>query len=380
MRTPDSSEPDSPGSPRRHDGPNVSGRLRTPGLVDQHCHGFHGVDFATAGISAVREATRELSSRGVTRVVASVPTMPGDEVLAAVQRLAPLVAEGTLAGLHLEGPFLADSRCGAQNPEDLRDPADPASQRWLSAVLDAGRVNADQVILTMTYAPELPGTEAVESALRGHGVLPSPGHTDATAAQFASAVERLTTPGRTDTAADPERNPVVTHLFNAMPGFHHRSPGPVPHMLRAAAEGLLRVELIADGHHVDPDVVVEVLALAPTAVCVVSDASAATGAPRGRYRLGGMEIETAGTAGSDGRDGAPHLVGRDTLASGSMALDGALRNLLTWGVPVPVALAAVSTTPARTLPAHRRDSGWVEWVIDPQTGGIGPGRPTVLVP
>lgn len=364
MRTPGSSDPGRPLPPHW---------LRTPGLVDQHCHGFAGVDFATAGVPAVRDAVRELTLRGLTRVVASLPTLPGEETLAAVRRLAPLVREGTLAGLHLEGPFLAGSRCGAQSPADLRHPGDAASRRWLASVLEAGRSGGEQVLVAMTYAPELDGAEAVETALLRHGVLPCPGHTDATAGQLGAAVDRWT--ARRD-PADPERTPAVTHLFNAMRGFHHRDPGPVPLLLRAAAEGRLRVELIADGHHVDPGVVLDVLRLVPAAVCVVSDASAATGAAEGTYRLGGMEIASGGPAAA----GAPHLVGRSTLASGSVTLDGAFRNLLRWGVPLPAALAAVSTTPARTLPAHRRDPGWVQWVTDPGTGTIAPGRPAVVEP
>lgn len=378
MRTPGSSEPGTPAPPGASGRPGARGRLRTPGLVDQHCHGFAGVDFATGPVASVREAARELSLNGVTRVVASLPTLPREETLAAVRRLAPLVHEGVLAGLHLEGPFLAAARCGAQSPADLLDPADPDSQRWLSGVLQAGRAVGEQVIVAMTYAPELAGAAAVEAALAAHGVLACPGHTDATATELGAALDRWADQGRGSrhTPPGPDRTPAVTHLFNAMRGFHHRDPGPVPLLVRAAIAGRLRVELIADGHHVDPGVVVDLLALAPSAVCVVSDASAATGAPEGTYTLGTVGI----VARSAAAGGAPHLAGSSTLASGAVPLDGALRNLLRWGVPLPAALAAVSTTPARTLPAHRRDAGWVEWVTDPQTGAIAPGRPAVVVP
>lgn len=378
MRTPGSSEPGNPAPPDATGRPGAPGRLRTGGLVDQHCHGFAGVDFATAPVASVRDAARELSVNGVTRVVASLPTLPRDETLAAVRRLAPLVHEGVLAGLHLEGPFLAAARCGAQSPAELLDPADPDSHRWLSRVLQAGRAVGEQVIVAMTYAPELAGAAAVEVALAAHGVLACPGHTDATATELGAALDRWAdqSRGSSHTPPDPDRTPAVTHLFNAMRGFHHRDPGPVPLLVRAATEGRLRVELIADGHHVDPAVVVDLLALAPSAVCVVSDASAATTAPEGTYTLGGVGIEAPSAAAG----GAPHLVGSSTLASGAVPLDGALRNLLRWGVPLPAALAAVSTTPARTLPAHRRDAGWVEWVTDPETGAIAPGRPAVVVP
>ncbi|NUL43662.1 N-acetylglucosamine-6-phosphate deacetylase [Cellulosimicrobium funkei] len=331
------------------------------------------MDFAMAPVHHVREIVRELFRRGVTRVVASLPTLPAPDLVAAVRRLAPLVWDGTLAGLHLEGPFLSRHRCGAQSAEDVLDPDSVRSRRLLETLVQAGRPDHgpdSQAIVSMTYAPELEGAEWVERTLFSAGVLPSPGHTDATGAQFTTALQRWA--GMQAQGGD--RRPAVTHLFNAMPGFHHRAPGPVPAALRAAARRELRVELVADGLHVDPGVVLDVLRLAPRAVCVVSDASAATEAPAGTYSLGMVAIETTGTA------PAPRLAGQSTLASGAMALDGALRNLLAWGVPPDLAVPAVSTTPALTLPPARRASGWVEWDWDEENKTIAPGPPAVVVP
>lgn len=357
------------------------GRLVTPGLVDQHCHGLAGVDFATAPVHHVRDALRELTRRGVTRVVASLPTLPAAELLAAVRRLAPLVWEGTLAGLHLEGPFLSRHRCGAHSAGDVLEPGSDRSRRLLESLVQAGRHDHGgphaQAIVAMTYAPELDGADAIERTLFAAGVLPCPGHTDATEAEFTTALQRwagMPTPGLGGTGQ--RGRPAVTHLFNAMPGFHHRSPGPVPAALRAAARGDLRLELVADGLHVDPGVVLDVLRLAPGAVCVVSDASAATDAPAGVYTLGGVAIETTG----NGTTTAPRVAGQPTLASGAVALDGALRHLLAWGVPPELAVPAVSTTPALTLPPARRASGRVEWAWDAETGTIAPGPPAVVVP
>ncbi|QCU78410.1 hypothetical protein E7744_09755 [Citricoccus sp. SGAir0253] len=452
MPSPASSDP-SPGRP------HAPGRLVTPGLVDQHCHGHAGVDFATASPAAVRAAVAGLAARGVTRVVASVPTMPAAELLDAVHRLAPLVWEGVLAGIHLEGPFLSPRRCGAQSPADVLRPDAPGAPGLVRALLAAGAGRAApagvgagpredappgspdgaNAIIAMTYAPELPGADRLEAALLAAGVLPSPGHTDATAEEFVAALERLADrpggapDGREDSRPggrhrggpeDPQqgrderhdggRVPAVTHLFNAMAGFHHRRPGPVPAALAAAAAGRLRLELIADGHHVDPAVVRDVVRLVPGAVCVVSDASAATEAPPGRYRLGAVALERA--AGSAAPTLAPAAVpagtppGRGsaaaadpsgtpaarrpagpagaTLASGAVALDRSLALLVEWGVPWETAVRTVTTTPARGLPPSRRPSGWVVWdapgraadVVLPQRPaprprGAGPARP-----
>lgn len=348
MPSPGSSE--HPALPR----PHAPGRLVTPGLVDQHCHGYAGTDFATAAPEEVGAALGLLAARGVTRVVASVPTMPVPDLLAAVRRLTPLVRAGDLAGIHLEGPFLSPARCGAHPPRDLLVPGTAAARDLVRELLQAGAegsagpeagVGADNAITAMTYAPELEGAADLEATLLAAGVSPSPGHTDATAAQFDAALDRL---------AGAPGPPAITHLFNAMAGFHHRSPGAVPGALRAATAGRLRLELIADGHHVAPAVIADVIALAPSAVCVVSDASAATAAAPGRYRLGRVEIQAS--AGS-----APTLAATDTLASGAVSLDEALFLLLEWGVNTDAAVRAVTTTPAGGLPPARRDSGWVVW-------------------
>jgi N-acetylglucosamine-6-phosphate deacetylase len=357
MPSPASSEPGP--VPR----PSAPGRLVTPGLVDQHCHGHDGTDFATAPPEAVRTALGRLVGRGVTRVVASVPTMPAPEMLAAVHRLTPLVRSGDLAGIHLEGPFLSPARCGAHPPADVLVPGTASSQALVRALLEAGAQGGavpgpggGNAITAVTYAPELEGAAGLEATLLAAGVCPSPGHTDATAAQFGEALDRL---------AGAPGPPSVTHLFNAMAGFHHRRPGPVPGALRAAAEGRLRLELIADGRHVDPAVVRDVIALVPGAVCVVSDASAATGAAPGRHRLGCMDLDSS-------PDTGPTLAASDTLASGAVSLDQALGLLLDWDVARDAAVRAVTATPARGLPPGRRDSGWVVWDA--------PGVPADVVP
>lgn len=355
MPSPASSEPARPRPPR------APGRLVTAGLVDQHCHGHAGTDFATATPGEVSAALRGLAERGVTRVVASLSAMPPGELLAAVRRLTPLVRTGELAGIHLEGPFLSPARAGAHPTEHLCRPDTDQALDLVRAVLTAGAEGAEDhdganAVTAMTYAPELPGAAALEAVLLAAGVLPCPGHTDASAQQFDQALQRL---------AGAPGPPAVTHLFTAMAGFHHRRPGPVPAALRAARAGRLRLELIADGHHVEPTVVRDVLALAPEAVCVVSDGSAATAAPPGRYRLGAASVESA--AGP-----APVLAGSGTLACGATALDESLRLLLDWQVPTETAVRAVTVTPARGLPAPRRESGWVVWDA--------PGVPADVVP
>lgn len=292
-------------------------------FADRHCHGFAGVDFATASTNEVQRALEALKHRGVTEVTASLPTMSPERVCSSVQRLKPLIASGILSGIHLEGPFMATGRCGAHPPHLLQSPHDPDARQWLHQLFD----DAEGAITSMTYAPELPGAEQLEGDLVAAGVDPSPGHTDADADAMRTALHRL------HNLLD---GPVViTHLFNAMPGFHHRDPGPVPVILDAARAGDVQVELIADGHHVAPEIITQWLRLAPHSGRIVSDAASATQAPAGLYSLGETSIVSR-------TDGPPLVQGTTTMAAGAVDIAAAYKNLVSWGVPSTVAYQACS--------------------------------------
>ena len=134
----------------------------------------------------------------------------------------------------------------------------------------------------MTFAPERRGGERLPALLGGHGILPALGHTDCDAAtawsSLRSALESAPRGGR----------PLVTHVFNGMPPLHHRAPGPVAACLAQAARGEAVLEVIGDGVHLAAETVRMLFDLVgPQAICLVTDAMAASGMPDGRYTLGG---------------------------------------------------------------------------------------------
>ena len=311
--------------------PLPAGALLLPGLVDLHCHGAVGVDFSTASAAEARRAAAHLHRSGTTTFLASVVAGPPRRMAAAFRTLAPLAAEGLIAGLHAEGPFLSARRCGAQDPAFLIDP-DPAV---LEELLEA----ADGTLATMTYAPELPGADALVRALAAAGVVPSPGHTEA---DDATAAASLAAARRELAAAAPGARPTVTHLFNGMAPLHHRVPGPAGACLRAAAAGEAVVELIADGVHLDPAIVHTVFALAGAEnVALVSDSMAAAGLGDGSYLLGSSRVTVQG--------GRAVLADGGSLAGGtSTVLDG-VRTALDAGVGLCRAVAAASSVPAAVL-------------------------------
>lgn len=323
-----------------------------PGLVDLHCHGAAGGGFPSGDPRACRAAVGFLHRSGTTTLLASLVTASEAELVRGIGVLRRLADEGLIAGIHSEGPFLARARCGAQNPEWLRIP-DPA---LLGRLLHA----AGGTLKTMTYAPELPGADALVRLLAEHGVTPSVGHTDAdartTAGSLTSAAESLrsgagagtgsgTAAGSSvvgDSGPGTGRRPTVTHLFNGMPPFHHRHPGPVAAALRLAAEGTVAVELIGDGVHLDPGTVRMVFGLVGVDnIALVTDSMAATGLPDGDYELGSSAVVVRG--------GVAALKSNGALAGGTATLLEVVRRTIEAGVAPADAVKAATLVPARIL-------------------------------
>ncbi len=300
-----------------------------PGLVDLHCHGGSGGEFGTDTGSA-RTAAAHHHRAGSTTVVGSLVSAPTERLLTGVRACAPLVRDGDLAGIHLEGPFLSTVRCGAQNPAAL---IAPDLKLLDDLVLEAG----PGVIAQMTWAPELPGADRLPEVLAGLGILGAVGHTDAdvrtTAAALAALVDHPVRGGQA----------LVTHVFNGMPPMLSRQPGPVAAALSAAGRGEAVLEVIADGVHLDGGTVQMLFdTVGADQVALVSDSMAAAGLPEGDYTLGGLEVRV------QGRD--VRLVDSGSLAGGVSCLLDQVRWCVTdLGVPLADAVRAASTTPARAL-------------------------------
>lgn len=237
-----------------------------------------------------------------------------------------------LLGAHLEGPFLAPARRGAHPPQHLAAPSlEALAERidgfscgpgWES---DGTALNRD--ISLVTLAPELEGAEAVIRTLKASGVLVSLGHSAASEEQaraaFAAGVGLL------------------THAFNAMPGLHHRAPGPIGAAVRAAEVGL---GLIADGVHVAPSMAVLLQQLAPEQVVLVSDALAPYGLGEGRHRWDERLLTVS--------DGSCRL-SDGTLAGTTLPLLEGVRRLGLWSGEPGRAIAAATVLPRRWLGDRR---------------------------
>src|SRR5690606_7429850 len=131
---------------------------------------------------------------------------------------------------------------------------------------------------------------------------------------------------------------ILTHAFNAMPGIHHRAPGPV---LIAAADHRVVLEGIADNVHLDPYVIKLLFDSAPGRVALVTDAMAAAGSADGRYDLGAVKVTVT--------DGVARADDTGSIAGSTLTQDVALQRAVQAGVPLAQAVQALTETPARAI-------------------------------
>lgn len=301
---------------------DAEGLFVAPGFLDMHIHGSAGHDFMQASMPEVFQTLRWLSSRGVTSCLPSIMAASPETLLERVSFFSGLRGQrhpgAQMLGLHLEGPFLNPLRPGAQPVQGIRPIDVSEMDRLLAASAGAIRL--------VTLAPELPGAVDLVRRLTEQGVHTSVGHSDATYAEVARAVE-----------AGLDH---VTHCYNAMREFHHREPGVVGAAL--ALPGVA-VELILDGVHVAPAAASILLRCKGLdRVILVSDAVAPSGCAPGRYHtLDGRDLVS---------DGRSVRLPSGQLAGSVLSLDQAVHNACNLlGLSVGEAVQLASLNPARAL-------------------------------
>ncbi|OZG53690.1 N-acetylglucosamine-6-phosphate deacetylase [Alloscardovia macacae] len=296
---------------------DVSGFILVPGYVDIHAHGAWGAAFDD-GVDGIEMARAGHMMHGTTRQVLSLITNPVDtlcENLATVRGL--MGSRSDILGSHLEGPFLALARKGAHDPECLKDPEPELVEQLLEA--------ANGSLKQITIAPELPHGLSAIRQFAAAGVVPAVGHCDA---DYAMAGRGFDAGAR-----------IMTHMFNAMNGLHHRKPGPIP---AAAEDPRVIIELINDGFHVDNAMLKLGLGFAPHRIAFVTDAMSATDCPDGHYLLGALDVNV--------EDGHARLVSNGAIAGSTLTLEKAVqRAVVELGMAPTDAVEAATLTPARAL-------------------------------
>ena len=299
----------------------VNADVLLPGFIDVHIHGGGGADTMDATPDALHAICRAHAKRGTTSLLATTITHGENEIARALVNVADAIDAGEafchggarIAGIHLEGPFIHPLRPGAQPKEHVRL---PDYDEWLRHI-EHSRGNIKRVTIAAEYAEARP---IIEWCWK-NGVTVTVGHTTIGGEQLAALLNE----GPLD----------ATHLFNAMDPIHHRKPGPVPTFL---THPNAMAELIADGHHVHPDVIkMAVAAAGPDHIMAITDAMAGMGQGDGDYVLGGHPVKVA--------DGKAILLD-GTLAGSILGMSDAASNIAAWTGCDLVSLAKMTSTNA----------------------------------
>ena len=247
---------------------DAKGKYVAPGLIDMHIHGYLGKDVCDGEEESIRTISKGLLANGVTGYLPTTMTVDMKVIRKALEVCRDLKEESkdwdgsVILGCHAEGPFISESKKGAQDAKYILKP-------------DAAFVKeyAD-IIKTITLAPETDENDfaAIREIVRDTDVVISMGHTSA---DYETAMASVNAGVKH-----------VTHLFNAMTPLQHRAPG----VVTAAMNADISCELIVDTFHVDASLYNMLYKLKGRKLCFITDCLPAGGLPEGEYTLGGAKI------------------------------------------------------------------------------------------
>lgn len=259
------------------------------GLVEQHIHGAFGIDFMTCTLEEVLKTAQELAKCGVT---AFFPTVMTDnlnkikERIAVIKKASQIKSEKSaqIAGIHLEGPFINPEKSGIHQKEYIQ----PLNVEIFKQI-------EDDIIKIVTLAPELDLKGEFITYLKKKNIKISIGHS---------------------LGSDLTKVNQVTHLYNAMAGFNHRTPSTV---VSALFNDEIYTEIIADSKHVSDEVLKITFRQKPIEkLLLISDALPLAHSTKTEHIFAGQPIFN--------KNG--NLVSKDgTIAGSSMLLCDIIKNI-----------------------------------------------------
>lgn len=286
-----------------YDGKGLTARA---GLFDVHIHGLVGEDAVGGDLDKM---SLVLAREGITSWLPTLSPYSFEEMEATCAKVSKKGAK--VRGFHLEGPFVSTEKKGALNPKYIVPPTTELLDRCPRATY-------------MTIAPEVDGALDFIKEATKRGVRLAIGHTVATHDEALAGIRA----GANS----------LTHTFNAMAPLNHREPGPIG----AAVTGDAYVQVISDGFHLHPAVVLLLYrTFGADRMMLISDAVRPTGLPDGTYTSSGKTVIV--------RNGQCYLTDGVTIAGATTLLSECVRRAISFGIPEEDAYRMASETPARFM-------------------------------
>lgn len=295
---------------------DVEGAYIAPGFMDTHIHGIEGYGTDDLSTKSILKMSEVLPKYGVTSFIPTVYSSPKAQMLEGIKAIVAAMGQETgakILGLHLEGPFISPERLGVQTPDSLSS----VNIDLMDEILEA----AEGHIVNMTVAPELKGMRELALYCVSKGIVLQAGHTNASYEQMVEGMQA--------------RILHVTHLFNAMSRMHHRDPGAVGAVF---IHPELSCEIIADGIHINPNIIKFLLQCKPLdKLVLVTDSLKTTKQKTSPLIANGEEVYL---------DKCFLRKSDNVIAGSAMTMIEGIKNLVSFGLTIDQAIRMASTNPA----------------------------------
>ena len=298
---------------------NVNKAFVAPGFIDTHIHGIGGFGTDDQSSESILKMSELLLQFGVTSFIPTLYAAKEEKLLRDIRAIVDAMGKekgAKILGIHLEGPFISPERLGVQTPDSIS----PVDIDMMKRLWEASQGK----IINMTVAPELKGMRELALFCIGKGIVLQAGHTNATYEQMLEGMQ--------------VRIMHTTHLFNAMSRIHHRNPGAVGAVF---IHPEMSCELIADGVHVDPNLIKMLVQFKPIdKLVLVTDALKPTKQNAEILTANGEEVYL---------NKCFYRKSDDVIAGSALTMIEGVKNLISWGLSQDQAIRMASTNPARIM-------------------------------
>src|SRR5690606_28982408 len=325
----------------------AGGKYIAPGFIDIHIHGGGDSDFMEGTVEAFLNIAETHARYGTTGMFPTTLSGKWEDFLRTLEVYEEAAEENIngseFLGLHIEGPYLAMSQKGAQDPRYIRNPV-PEEYEFV--------IRKYPFVKRWSIAPELPGALEFGEFMRQHGVLTAIAHTDAIYEDVVRAHEAGFS--------------LATHFYSAMSGVTRRNAFRFAGSIEATyVLDAMDVEVIGDGVHLPGSLLQYILKVKGTdRTALITDAMRAAGMGEGPSILGtkedGLEVIV--------EDGVAKLPDRSAFAGSVATMDRTVRTIMEKAhIPLVEAVKMASLVPARIMK------------IDDHKGSISPRKDADII-